>query len=125
VIYACLSYGTALLERLVHLNRRKFPRALRYVDIEIPDDVSRQEVDVRVIHGWDRPDMIASRAVGDTWLAERAHAVLLVPSVPAPLDWNVVINPAHPDAARIGAGKERPIVTDPRLRASRSDPSEP
>ncbi len=115
VIYACLSYGTTLLERLVHLNKRKFPRTLRYVELEIPDDVSRQTVNALVIHGWDRPDQVASRSVGDRWLDEAKHALLLVPSVPAPLDLNVVINPDHPDAARISVSDERPIVTDPRL----------
>ena len=115
VIYACISYGTTLLERLVHLNKRKFPRTLRYVELDIPDDVSRQAVNALVIHGWDRPDLVASRAVGDRWLDEGRHALLFVPSVPAPLDQNVVINPNHPDAERIVVSEERPILTDPRL----------
>jgi RES domain-containing protein len=115
VIYACLSYGTTLLEQLVHLNGMKFPRSLRYVKIEIPDVVSREDVDPVVIHGWDAQDMSAARLVGDQWIASVKSAVLIVPSVPAPLDRNIVINTKHPDFANIVCGPELPVVTDPRL----------
>jgi RES domain-containing protein len=115
VVYACLCYGTTLLERLVHLNHNKFPRSLRYVEITIPDTVSRLVIDPRVVNGWDRPDMLASRLVGDQWLDGGRSALLIVPSVPAPLDRNVVINTAHPDAGRLVVSDELPIVTDPRL----------
>jgi RES domain-containing protein len=42
--------------------------------------------------------------------------VLIVPSVvTAARDGNVVVNPDHPDAARILVGPETPVALDPRL----------
>jgi RES domain-containing protein len=121
VVYASLSYGTALLETLVHHAFRRLPAALRFVRIEIPASVSRQKVDALALHGWDRPDIQASQSVGDAWRRAGASAILLVPSVPAPLDLNLVINLDHPDAQRIRVSAPMPIITDPRLRAPADD----
>jgi RES domain-containing protein len=52
---------------------------------------------------------------GDDWLASGASALLLVPSVIVPEEYNALVNPAHPRAARIGAIVRRQFVYDPRL----------
>jgi RES domain-containing protein len=53
--------------------------------------------------------------VGDRWLEDGKAALLIVPSVPAPKDWNVVINVAHPDAASIAVSSEFALASDPGL----------
>jgi RES domain-containing protein len=42
-------------------------------------------------------------------------AVLLVPSVVARVEFNALVNPAHPDAARIVVAEPRPVLWDERL----------
>jgi RES domain-containing protein len=42
-------------------------------------------------------------------------AVLLVPSVVIPAEANVLINPRHPEAARIRVAGLAPFTLDPRL----------
>jgi RES domain-containing protein len=44
---------------------------------------------------------------------------LLVPSVVAREEWNVLVNPAHPLAASIVVGVPRPVVWDERLFSRR------
>ncbi len=117
IVYASTAYGTALLETMVHNRMRRLPRSLRFLTIDIPSSVSRRAVEPSAIHGWDRPDMEASRTVGDAWLLAAETAVLLVPSVPAPLDRNLVINLDHPDSRRIKVSDAMPVITDPRLQA--------
>ena len=46
---------------------------------------------------------------------EVRSAILIVPSVVARMERNVLINPAHVDAARIRPGLEVPVTWDARL----------
>jgi RES domain-containing protein len=47
-----------------------------------------------------------------------SSALLVVPSVIVPEEFNVLINPQHPDSARITAAKVRKWLYDPRLTRS-------
>ena len=58
-------------------------------------------------------------ACGDTWIRERRTAVLVVPSVVARREGNVLINPGHSDFAQITASEPEPVVWDARLFAGR------
>ena len=48
-------------------------------------------------------------------IEECRSAILIVPSVVAPEEVNVLINPAHPGAAAIKVGREKPVRWDTRL----------
>lgn len=116
VIYAAETYAGALLEQLAHANIGVLPGQQRWVEIDIPDDVVVERVLPEEVPGWNEPAMVASRKRGDRWLAELKTAVLIVPSaVTGGLERNVVLNPAHPDFARIAASEPRPVRWDPRL----------
>lgn len=102
---------------LVHANRKTPPSAARCVEALVPKDVSQEHFDPAAHPGWDDLDNPAvAQAFGKAWLAERRSAVLIVPSVvTGGRDTNAVVNPAHPDAARIAVGPEAPLRLDPRL----------
>lgn len=55
--------------------------------------------------------------VGDAWVMERETALLLVPPVIVPDEYNVLINPRHDGAAAIGATTLKRWHYDPRLFA--------
>ena len=57
----------------------------------------------------------ASKLFGERWCQERRSAILLVPSVVARLDRNVLINPANPEFALIEASLHEPVYWDRRL----------
>ncbi|HEV3275802.1 MAG TPA: RES domain-containing protein [Terriglobia bacterium] len=121
VIYCAETFAGALLEVLVHANLGRIPRTQSAVEVTIPGNVAMESVPPEAIPGWDAADRLASRAVGDQWLAANRSAVLLVPSlVVRAHERNVLINPAHPDFHRISASEPREVIWDERLFQRRS-----
>jgi RES domain-containing protein len=116
-IYTGTTFAICLVEILVHANRKTPPSASRFVEADVPDDVSRETFDPNSHPGWDDPlDTSVAQAFGRVWIEEQRSALLFVPSViTAGRDINVVVNPSHPDATRISVGPETPVALDPRL----------
>lgn len=116
VIYAADSLATCLLEILVHTRGIKPPGTHAWVEIDVPESVSTEEVTPASLPGWDEVSGAVSQAFGDQWLREGRSCVLWVPSVAASgLARNAVINLAHPDFAQISATASQPLELDPRL----------
>jgi RES domain-containing protein len=116
VIYACRSYAGAMLECLAHAGIGKVPRTHVAVEITIAGAVAverHEESSLPV--GWDHTDLRLARAFGDAWIRELRTAVLVVPSVVARREGNVLINPRHPDFGNIVASAPEPVVWDARL----------
>jgi len=109
ILYAAEYASLAVLETLIHAGGRKLPqRAL--TRIEIPDDVAVESVD------W--LDMPASQGFGAAWVREARTAILRVPSIAVNrLESNFVLNPAHPEFARITHAPSQPFVFNPRFFA--------
>jgi len=114
VIYASASYACAMLERLVHAGIGSIPKNQHAITIDIPA-IDIEEITTADVPGWDLPDGSASRAYGDGWLREKRTAVLVVPSVVARAECNVLLNPTHPDFRRIKRAPPEPVVWDRRL----------
>ena len=113
-IYAAEHYSTALLEKLVHGSGR-LPPNQHYVEITIPRGLSYEVFSEPALPGWDAMPPGVSKAFGERWHAEKRSAVLLVPSVAARLERNVLINPAHPEFRQITASLHQPVFWDRRL----------
>ena len=116
-IYTGTSFAVSLIELLVHANRKSPPSGARFVEADVPDDVSRERLNPGSLPGWDDPhDTSIAQAFGRDWIQSRRSALLIVPSVvTAGRDANVVVNPEHADAARISVGPETPVDLDPRF----------
>jgi RES domain-containing protein len=113
VVYASATQSLAALEILVHINP---PVALRFraFRIEIPDSA------VEILKGlppdWrSKPPPRSTRTLGDRWVREGRSAVLAVPSVLIPDEWNYLLNPAHPKIREIDVSPARDFALDPRL----------
>lgn len=116
VIYGSLTYACAMLEILVHANIGRIPATHRYVMADLPDHVEFERYDPEMLpSGWDSEASTVARTFGDLWLSEARSAVLLVPSVVAKLEWNALVNPAHPDAMRVMLSSAEPVIWDRRL----------
>lgn len=116
VIYGSLTYACAMLEILVHANIGRIPMTHRFVTADVPDDVKVERLDADMLPaGWDGEASTAARALGDLWLSEARSAILLVPSVVAKLEWNALVNPAHPDAMRVVLSSPEAVIWDKRL----------
>jgi RES domain-containing protein len=116
VIYAAETYAGAILELLVHANLNRLPHTEAVLAIEIPEELAVERLVAADLPGWNAPDQAVSRVFGDRWLAEARSAVLMVPSlVTQGLEDNILLNPAHPEFARITHTPPEPVVWDKRL----------
>lgn len=117
VVYCASTIALATLETVHYFNRGSPPFNRYLVRIDIPDAVwaARQVLDPAPA-GWDAiPAGQTSVAAGDAWLASAASALLLVPSVLVPDEYNVLVNPVHRGGAGIAAATVRRWLYDPRL----------
>lgn len=88
---------------LVHLEVEveDLPANFQYLEIEVGEGVSRENVSVSDLgSGW-RLDLERTRKTGDEWLTSRRSAMLIVPSVLVPATWNMLLNPLHAEAAQV------------------------
>lgn len=118
-VYASSTIALATLETRVHLGGNIAIRNAFLVCITVPALLWDQRKIVTLAslpRAWlAEPPGTASMHVGDTWLRGQSHAVLMVPSIIVPEEFNAVINPAHHDASQITARVVRQSVYDPRL----------
>lgn len=114
VVYLTSSPASALLEVLVHgLALDELPDTYQWLEIEVAPDVRSAPVPM-LPPDW-RRDLSRSRAIGDAWLAAGATPILQVPSVVAPKTTNYLLNPRHPDAARVRVASAIRYPVDRRL----------
>ena len=114
VIYTSAHYSTAMLEKLAHYNG-VLPPDQHFIEIEIPAGTSYEVVTKDILPDWDLLDSPQARVHGSKWLDEKRSAILIVPSYVAREEQNVLINPKHPDSARIRQPLEKPVWWDKRL----------
>ena len=115
-IYGTLSYACAMLETLAHANIGRVPATHCYVVADVPQRLIIERHDSNSLSiGWDSENLSIARLFGDRWLTEARSAVLLVPSVVARLEFNALVNPLHPDAARLIISKPEKVLWDKRL----------
>ncbi len=117
VVYLASTPASSLIEILVHLEVREgaFPKNYQLLKLDIPETVSRDCIqETQLDDGW-VGDTRISRFAGDRWLASAQSALLEVPSAIIPETTNWLLNPLHPDAARIRIEWARPYPYDGRL----------
>ncbi len=68
-----------------------------------------------IVRDWSHPGGEAARRFGRTWYAENRSTLLIVPSVVARMERNIVINTRHADFAGLTVGLETPVWWDQRL----------
>lgn len=118
VIYGALTFAGAMLEVLVHARIGRVPKTHVWVEATAPDDIPVETHTADTLPpGWDSQACDAAREFGNRWLDERRSAILVVPSVVARAEFNALVNPAHPDFARLVVSEPQPVVWDERLFA--------
>lgn len=113
LIYTSEHYSTALLEKLIRLG--ELPAGQHYVEVAVPKGTSYEVVTDASLPGWYEFDAEKAKTFGARWFDEQRTAILLVPSLAARVDRNVLINPRHPDSKSIKPGLETPVPWDERL----------
>lgn len=117
IVYTAGSASLAMLEMLVHLGRQELLKAYLLFDVMFDEALVAGVALADLPTTWrDYPSPAAVQQIGDAWVAQAASAVLRVPSAVMPTEWNYLINPAHPDFAKITIGPAQPLKFDPRLK---------
>jgi len=117
MIYASEHYSTALLEKLVH-GSGALPPNQHFITITIPRGMTYEIFSPPSLPGWDQMPATISKRFGEAWCLVKRSLILVVPSVVARVEHNVLINPAHPEFRHITTTLHEPVFWDRRLFGS-------
>ena len=103
IVYFAESPPGALVEHLVHLelNPAHLPKSYRLLKAEAPNGLPLATVSIADLPPNWITHAIATRTLGDEWLALKSSALLRVPSAILPETFNILLNPEHLDTSRV------------------------
>ena len=114
MVYASLAYEGALLEQLAHIPTGSLAAGQIASRIVIPEDCAVPAINETRYPDW--RNAARSREIGAAWVTSGRSVALKVPSfVTQPWGWNVILNPLHPDFARVSVAEVVDVVWDVRL----------
>jgi len=93
VVYTAQSLSLAALEILVCLKQTNDIHPFNAYSADVPDSLILRPDSFPA--RW-KSRLAVSRAFGDAWLEAKTTPAMLVPTIITPGEWNVLINPLHP-----------------------------
>lgn len=102
----------AMLDKLVHAGS-VLPPSQHHIRSTIPAGIA-YEISQTAAHPG-REDEGLCKVFGQAWFAERRSAILIVPSMAARVERNILINPLHPAGTGIAHDLPEPVWWDERL----------
>jgi len=116
MIYTSEHYSTAMLEKLVH-GSGQLPPNQHYIKVTVPNRVSYEVLNTAALPDWYLETCATSKPYGEAWQQQKRSLLLIVPSVVARLENNILINPEHPEFPQITTSLHQPVWWDQRLFA--------
>ncbi|HMF79166.1 MAG TPA: RES family NAD+ phosphorylase [Bryobacteraceae bacterium] len=116
MVYTSSSLALAAVEFFVHLDPSDAPDDLVSLKTELPDgfNIERMQED-RLPLNWRRVDNRHLQEMGSKWVKLKSSVALVVPSAVVEEEWNVLLNPTHPDFAAIAVERAKPFRYDERM----------
>lgn len=93
IVYTAQSLSLAALEILVRLKQTNDIQPFYAYSAEIPDSLILKPNSFPP--RW-KSRIALGRAFGDKWLEAKSSPAMLVPTVITPGEWNILLNPEHP-----------------------------
>ncbi len=116
VVCTAESRALAALEMLVHLDSPRILKRYVHCRVEFDERIVRELEPGEIPSDWrGNPPAHSTQAIGNKWVKEAGSAVLRVPSVVVPEEWNYLLNPGHPDFGQIAIGEPAKFDFDQRL----------
>jgi RES domain-containing protein len=115
IVYTATSRALAAIEYFVNLEPNQAPDDLIMLEATVPDSRIEQ-LDISALsRNWFELDSRECRAIGTRWLISMRSVALKVPSVPVRGDWNMLLNPVHPDFSAVSIISKEPFFYDERM----------
>jgi RES domain-containing protein len=115
MVYTATSPALAALEFFVNLEPNEAPDDLLIAEATIPNELV-ETIDVKLLpRNWRGLNNQRCRDLGSEWARSLRSLALKVPSVVVDGDWNVLLNPKHPDFAKVEIGSAKPFRFDERM----------
>ena len=117
VVYTAATLSLAALEVLAHTDGNLLPNDLVYVAAEIPASIKITRLKLSDLPAdWQQiPAPNATKELGHRWVREAKTVVLALPSAIITIEYNYLLNPAHPDFKKIRLPTLVNFSLDPRL----------
>lgn len=111
------SLALAAVELFVHLDPGDAPEDLVAVSASFdPDQLSLETIDLAQLpEDWRAMEHSGLRTIGAEWIASHRAAALQVPSLAVEGEWNVLLNPSHPDFSKIALLPPKAFHFDERM----------
>lgn len=122
IIYTSDSLSLAVLEKFVHVAYEgKHLHWISYCLI-IPSSIRMDKVELNQLPtDWRQsPPMPAAKNIGTDWAKQVKSAILRIPSVLVPAQYNFLLNPNHHDFRKIRIVTSKPFDFDPRMWKQRT-----
>ncbi len=103
MIYTASNRSLAMAEVAVHLSLGMLPPDYMMLTIYIPDDIPSKKLSQSELpENWNVfPHIKSTQKIGDLLIVENKYCVIQAPSAVTQGDFNILINPYHPDFSRI------------------------
>ncbi|HEX9757246.1 MAG TPA: RES family NAD+ phosphorylase [Nitrospiria bacterium] len=117
VIYTSEHRSLAAMEYLVHVSLPYLPAEIKIVSIGVPDTGIPKEIDpAKLPTDWNRyPAPFSLADIGTQWVSSMESLLFRVPSAVVPHEFNILINPAHPEMKSVKILKVENFEYDSRL----------
>ena len=121
IVYTAESRALATVEYLVHVPLSLVPRDLSMATLHIPDGITSKTLATGDLPAnWrDYPAPPALADLGMQWALSRETLLLRVPSAVVEQEWNVLINPLHPDISHVTIAQVETTTLTPVYRVKR------
>jgi RES domain-containing protein len=117
IIYTSEHASLAAWEKIVHIvSLKNLPEDLLLTKIKTPDIKIHLVPESILVQRWDSyPFIEKTIKFGTDFLREGKHLALKVPSVVIPEEFNIILNPLHPDMQDCKIIKSIPFSFDKRI----------
>jgi len=103
IIYTASNRSLAMAEVIVHVDLLTLADDYHMLRVYIPDDIALKKLTPADLpENWNAfPNPPSTQAIGDKFVFENQYCILMIPSSVTKGDYNLLINPNHPDFTRI------------------------
>jgi RES domain-containing protein len=117
LLYSSEHTSLAILELLVHTPHTLLPTNISLLTLFIPDELEIRTLEIEnLAANWQQypaPDSLAE--MGTHWIKSQESVAIKVPSVVVPNEWNILLNPDHPEFKKIDIKSVSPFQLDSRF----------